>query len=86
MEVSPQVFAQGTEGATVVERGGNFVQGSRVRVGDRVRQAVFRSDTELAVSLNADDLSEVGKLAVQVLSPPDGDGSSEEMTIRVQKS
>ena len=84
--VSPAALAQGAENATVVLRGRNFVPGSRVKIGGRIRQADFRSDTELAVSLDSDDLSEAGELAVQVLSPQDGGGSSDEMTIRVQKS
>lgn len=68
---------------TVTLAGSNFVRGSEGRVDGSARPTTFKSATELAISLTAEDLKTPGARKVVVHNPQPGGGDSSALEITV---
>jgi nitrogen regulatory protein PII len=70
-------------GFTMTVRGAGFVEDSAVKWNDRRLKTTFKSETQLEVALEDDDVAQVGVYAVVVVNPKPGGGESNALTVRV---
>jgi hypothetical protein len=81
--IEPAVLAPGTTPAVVTLRGSGFSTSSVARIRDSDRATVFKSSSELSVTLLSSDVSDVGSLDLIVFTPPPGGGRSSAMSLRI---
>lgn len=75
---TPMAFSPGP--ATIVLRGAKFISGAQVLVNGAALPATFNSGTQLTATV---DLTEPGKLDLQVLNPPPGPAASADLIAQV---
>ncbi len=83
--ISPNLVAEGSVAFTLTVTGFGFVAGSVVRVSGQARSTNFVSSVQLTARIPAADVARVGGLAVQVVNPEPGGGTSSQVTMEVQK-
>ncbi|HWQ32537.1 MAG TPA: IPT/TIG domain-containing protein [Blastocatellia bacterium] len=81
--LSPSAVVAGSGQFTLAVSGGNFVNGSVVRVGGSDRATTFTSATQLTAVIPASDITAAGTLQVTVFNPGPGGGLSNAATLTV---
>ncbi|MEP7272968.1 MAG: SBBP repeat-containing protein [Acidobacteriota bacterium] len=84
--VTPNLIAVGTQGATITVIGTNFVNGSKVRWNGSDRVTTFISAQELRANITTQDLSALGTASVTVFNAVPGGGVSNAVSVSIVNS
>ena len=81
--ISPSTRTAGTGAFTLTVNGSGFVSSSQVRVNGSARTTSFMSANTLTAAIPASDIASAGSLAISVLNPSPGGGTSNNVTLTV---
>jgi hypothetical protein len=81
--IDPAVIPQGSPDLTLSVLGVNFVDGSTVYVGGSPRTTTWLAPGRLSITLLAADSATSGQLAITVISPAPGGGTSNAVSLTV---
>lgn len=79
----PTIIAAGSPAFTLTVNGSKFVPGSAVQVNGSLRPTVFGSATQLFAQLSAADVANVGTVAITVVNPTPGGGTSNSLALTI---
>lgn len=82
--LSPASVKHGSPGFTLNVTGTRFVPASVVYWNGAARATTYNSPTSLSIQVSAADVSAAGKVAVTVVSPPPGGGTSSVKTFTIK--
>ncbi|MGH9838638.1 MAG: beta strand repeat-containing protein [Blastocatellia bacterium] len=84
--VSPTQVIVGGAGFTLTVNGTGFVSGAVVRINGQDRPTTFNNSGQLTAQIPASDVSAIGTLTIQVVTPPPGGGLSNTVAVAVINS
>ncbi|MEO6725902.1 MAG: IPT/TIG domain-containing protein, partial [Blastocatellia bacterium] len=81
--IAPATIGAGTGAFALTVNGTGFVAGSVVQFNGANRPTTFVSDTKLIAQISAEDIASAGTVAIRVVSPAPGGGTSNDAVLTI---
>jgi hypothetical protein len=81
--INPTTVGAGTGAFTLIVNGTGFVSTSVVQLNGANRPTTFVSDTRLTAQIAAEDIASAGTVAIHVVSPTPGGGTSNDVSLTI---